>query len=359
MGIYDREYVRVGPRSRSGLGSLRFISVNSWLIIINVAVFLLGVMVFARPVPVTVGQVYNTNAQNAILETSRTVRQQPRLLTSTRSPTTYAFPIVAQARNPDGTPAFDRTGSPLYIHVGDELFIQMPLLHGWGHFSTLRGFFGLEMWRFITFQFLHGNFWHLFFNMFGLWVFGGMVEQYLGSKRYLAFYLTCGIFGAIAYLILNFMGAVLRLNLPGVLINETWTPLIGASAGVFGVILAAAYIAPEAILQLIFPPIPIKLKWFAYGYVAIAAWNLLMGGHNAGGDAAHVGGAIAGYFFIRNAHLLRDFFDFFGERKPPPAPTDGAEVDRILAKVKAMGLDSLTPGERRVLHRATVQRRRA
>src|SRR5947207_11272537 len=102
------------------------------------------------------------------------------------------------------------------------------------------------------------------------------------------------------------LGSMAHLRRPGVLIDAPWTPLVGASAGVFGVILACAYIAPEAMVQLILPPVPLKLKWFAYGYVVVAAWNLLRGGANAGGDAAHIGGAIAGFFFIRNAHLLRD-----------------------------------------------------
>src|SRR6185436_18755240 len=117
-----------------------------------------------------------------------------------------------------------------------------------------------------------------------------------------------------------------------------------ASAGVFGVIMAAAYIAPNAIVQLLFPPIPLKLKWFAYGYVALAAANLLRGGHNAGGDAAHVGGALAGYFFVRNAHLLRDFFDVIGRRTPaaggPATEADTQELDRILQKVGRDGLAS-------------------
>jgi membrane associated rhomboid family serine protease len=212
----------------------------------------------------------------------------------------------------------------------------------------------------VTFQFLHGDILHLFFNMFGLWVFGGMVEQYLGFKRYAAFYLACGIFGGVGYLLLNLLGGILGLEFMGLLVNDPRTPLIGASAGVFGVIMACAYIAPNAIIQLLFPPIPLRLKWFAYGYVALAAWNLLRGGANAGGDAAHLGGAIAGFFFIRNAHLLRDFFDIFGDsrrgRPRAPRPTaDQREVDRILAKVSTQGLHTLSEGEKSTLRRASAE----
>jgi membrane associated rhomboid family serine protease len=242
--------------------------------------------------------------------------------------------------------------------VGVREIAVMSPMQEYGHFSTANGFLGLEVWRFVTFQFLHANITHLVLNMFGLWVFGGLVEQYLGGKRYAAFYLTCGIFGAISYLILNSLGnAFPNHRIPGVLPDSIFTPLIGASAGVFGVIMACAYIAPSAIVMLLFPPIPLKLKWLAYGYVGLAALNLFRGGQNAGGDAAHLGGAIAGAFFIRRAHLLRDFFAFRGGPGKGPGPrgtgTSQAELDRILAKVGQQGLKSLTPEERSALQRAS------
>jgi len=244
-----------------------------------------------------------------------------------------------------------------------------------GHFSThevtLAG--GLEFWRFLTFQFLHGGVVHLFFNMLGLYMFGAMVEQHLGSKRYLAFYLTCGVFGGLMYLILNGAGTALASmgmpRIPGLLFTDPKTPLVGASAGVFGVILACAYISPNSRVQLLFPPVPMRLKTFAYVYVGIAAVSLLMNSKNAGGEAAHLGGAIAGAFFIRNAHLLRDFFDVFSDsrkadraartrmREARRTETDGsrnqlrAEVERILNKVDREGIHSLTEHEKSVLRR--------
>jgi len=288
MGIYDRDYVRstrTAPRTMArastGVGRLRMVSVNTWLIIINAAIFAVGA--------------FSPQLHNAFIN--------------------------------------------------------------YGHFSTFWGFRKLEVWRLITFQFLHANLMHVFFNMFGLFIFGSLVEQYLGARRYLAFYLTCGIFGGLMYLLLNLVGLA-HIPLPGALVVSQNTQLIGASAGVFGVILACAYIAPDLTIQLLFPPIPLKMRTFAYAYVAIALFNLLFGGHNAGGDAAHIGGAIAGYFFIRNAHLLTDFFDVFNDsRKHPPGvrrtPPKGDEVDRILAKVRQSGLASLSEREKRALRRAT------
>lgn len=72
----------------------------------------------------------------------------------------------------------------------------------------------LEVWRLVSFQFLHANIWHVGFNMLGLYFFGSMVEQYLGRKRYAAYYLMCGLSGGVLYLILNLVGA-LGIPLPG------------------------------------------------------------------------------------------------------------------------------------------------
>ncbi|MCB1282387.1 MAG: rhomboid family intramembrane serine protease, partial [Salinibacterium sp.] len=109
-------------------------------------------------------------------------------------------------------------------------------LHDLGHFSTAKAFFdiqsdgklilNLQVWRFVTFQFLHdlGSIWHIVLNMFGLWIFGRTVEQYLGGKKYLAFYLVCGIFGALLYLLLNLLGSM-GLHIPGVMMSDPHTPL--------------------------------------------------------------------------------------------------------------------------------------
>ena len=101
---------------------------------------------------------------------------------------------------------------------------------------------GLEFWRFVTFQFLHANWLHLFFNMLALWIFGPLVEAHMGFKRYAAFYLMCGIAGALMYLALNLAAILIgpAANIPGLLSNDPRVSLVGASAGVFGVLMAAA-----------------------------------------------------------------------------------------------------------------------
>lgn len=350
MGIYDRDYARERPRTRGpggpggrSVGGLGMWSVNTWLIVINIAVFILGAALSGAPRPMLVRSEIEPNIPPDRLVEQRADAQGP-----------------IRSGAIETRPVFDRqTGQ----RVGTTQYWYMDPIKAFGFFSTATGFMKLEVWRLVTFQFLHANLTHLLFNMFGLFIFGGVVEQYLGRKRYLAYYLVCGIFGGLTYLMLNLLG-FFGIKIPFVLINDVHTPLVGASAGVFGVIIACAYIIPNSVVQLIFPPIPLKMKWLAYGYVALAAFNLFRSGQNAGGDAAHVGGALAGYFFIRNSHLLRDFFDVFKDSRKEPGGlrskrviTETGEVDRVLDKVKEKGVGSLSEKEKRILQQETKKRR--
>lgn len=357
MGIADRDYYREDEQRGGmfrGLGGNPFkkggLSVIAWLIIINVGIFLIDLVL-----PTVVMYDY-TGAVTGV--TQQQIEQ-------------------AVEVNPD-FPDNPRIGVPMRVprlvdrESGQTLVFEQyrawHLLNGYGHFSLLKGFLGFEVWRVVTYQFLHVDFMHLFFNMFGLFIFGGMVEQYLGRKKFLSFYLICGISGGLLYLLIVGIREM-GVPLPGTLNATTMgTPLIGASAGVFGVIVACARLQPDARVMLIFPPIPMKLKWMAYGYVGIATYNLISGGNNAGGDAAHIGGAIAGFFFIRNIHLLRDFLDFGFGPKPkvtgtkPSRPRAGKrdklqeQADRVLDKVSREGLHNLTPKEKKILERSSRER---
>jgi membrane associated rhomboid family serine protease len=248
---------------------------------------------------------------------------------------------------------------------------QAQPLFALGHFSTYMSFTQLQFWRFITFQFLHADATHLLFNMIGLYFFGPAVEQYLRTrKRFLAFYLTCGIFGGFLYLILNLIGNVVNVSLPGLLIGPVTTPLIGASAGVFGILMASAFIAGNQVMY-VFMILPMKIKTGAYLFVAISAFNLFINqGANQGGDAAHLGGAAAGFFFIRRHDLLHDFFDIFGPSKKKGGGTgrakrsgrskpavDDATLNRILDKVRDEGMHSLTDKEQRLLRKASEEKK--
>jgi len=237
MGIYDRDYYRQSaapPR----FGGLAMWSVTTWLIAINVAVFLLN---------------------NAVQQT---------------------------------------------VVDGDGYVIGRihPINDVYGYFSVATAVFHLQIWRFVTFQFLHANFTHILFNMIALYFFGPIVEAYWGSRRYLAFYLLCGIAGPVMYVILWALGF---------LIHDPSVPMVGASAGIFGVLIAAAQIAPNATV-LIYGIIPMRLRMMAMLLLAIAVYTAFTNGNNAGGEAAHLGGAAAGFALMKNPRFLS--FADFGKR---------------------------------------------
>lgn len=372
----------MGGPGGGAMQKLRGFSVTTWLIIICAAVYIVDDFTVPRGASLEqpgswtlVSKSFNSDAEGRPFQLEgKTLRFDPPL---TRAPY-YQPPARGQSPSVPGR---------RLVYDGDTQvalldYQNMPILKRLGYFSTSRALVGWdssgrlmggEFWRFISFQFLHADFWHLLVNMFGLWIFGPLVERCLGGKRFLAFYLLCGIFGACMYLFLNAGGAALAMfgaTAPILLFNDPQVPLIGASAGVFGVLLAGAYLSPNTMVLLFFV-IPIRLVTLAYGLVAVALFTLIFynnnAGSNAGGEAAHIGGAIAGFYFIRRQHHLHGFFDFMG-RVDPTSRTSKArrigrksastrqadarqdvEIDRILSKIHEKGLQSLTAKEKRIL----------
>lgn len=176
----------------------------------------------------------------------------------------------------------------------------------WGHFSAATTVWGMQWWRLITFQFLHADLSHLAFNMLGLYFFGPIIEGYLGRVRFTVFYLLCGCAGAVTYL---------ALWMAHVLVGNAHVPLVGASAGIFGILIATARLAPDATVMLLFPPIPMKLRTLAWVLMGIAFYTILTHGQNAGGQAAHVGGAALGYVLIERPWVLNLFDRLLGGRR--------------------------------------------
>ena len=369
MGLYDRHYVRDQPQ-RGGLGAggravLSMVSVNTWIILICIVTFALDQYVLPER------------------EVLTDVFEPPALAEVDRSKLSMA-PVYDYIQVHEKLPGGKEIARPALCravterstgrHVGWAEVMRMHYLESYLHFSTRLAFFWphMEWWRFIGFQFLHANGTHLLFNMLGLFFFGPLVEQFLGSKRYLAFYLLCGICGAIMYLFLNLSGYVVTMlseqpvKIPGLLFDNPSTPLVGASAGIFGVLMAGAYIAPSAVVYFFFV-LPMRMRTMAYAFVALAFVSLITGGHNAGGEAGHLGGAIAGYYFVRRPYHLHGFFDLLGRADPTShhyrrstsrqvgSKTSGrsAEIDRILQKISSEGIHSLTDSEKRTLHEAS------
>jgi membrane associated rhomboid family serine protease len=147
---------------------------------------------------------------------------------------------------------------------------------------------GFHWWLVVSYGFLHGGLAHIAFNMLALWMFGGPVESVLGARRYTLFYFACVIGAACAQL------AVMYLFQPGHLY-----PTVGASGGVFGLLLAFAMYYPHARIAFIFVPVPVPAPIFVAGYVIL---ELVLGvtGSQAGvAHFAHLGGALVGFVLIK------------------------------------------------------------
>ncbi len=161
-----------------------------------------------------------------------------------------------------------------------------------GYFSIETGIMNLQIWRLLTFQFLHADFFHILFNMYALYMFGPIIERWWRSRAFLAFYLICGAAGALFFSLL--------WALPGVLPNmDPGIPLVGASAGIFGVLFAVAVVNPAGRIILLFPPIPMSMRTFSLLLLGIGLFIVISNGHNAGGEAGHLGGALAGFLLMK------------------------------------------------------------
>jgi membrane associated rhomboid family serine protease len=229
-------------------------------------------------------------------------------------------------------------------------------------------------WTFVTYMFVHADLLHLLANSLGLWMLGSAVEQRLGGEKFLLYYLYCGVGAALFALLLSKFAIV--------------APFVGASGAVLGLAVALAILWPDAEMVVIPIPIPMKARTFAIllvAFNAIMALPFLRGSSNIAYEA-HLGGALFGYLFFR----LQSFGpESSAPRRPVPRPVmvqPGAaeaersrrvpaaapaslpsragdadpvarEMDRVLDKISAQGLASLTPDERRFLDDIAKQKR--
>ena len=141
-------------------------------------------------------------------------------------------------------------------------------------------------WQLVTYAFLHGSLVHLAFNMFALYMFGGAIEQVFGTRRYLVFYFVSVISAAITQLIVA-------------MLEHGVSPTIGASGGVFGLLLAYAMYFPRNRVMLLFPPIPMSARTFVVVYAVIELVLGVNGAQSGVAHFAHLGGMIGGYLLLR------------------------------------------------------------
>jgi len=215
-----------------------------------------------------------------------------------------------------------------------------------------------QVWRYLTFQFLHADFWHIVLNMLGLYLLGAPLEQTWGPRRFVVFYLACGAVAGAAYVVI---GAMFH--------EPAWRPLIGASGGVYAIVLAAAVLFPHFRLIFFLFPVPIRLAaLIIFGGMIVLVLQSVSYGHMSAAmsDVAHLGGAVAAAAYIWLLPRLRGWGSGARTRvkagawqkKMQQRAADEAELDRILEKIRREGLDSLSPREKRTLREATERQRR-
>jgi membrane associated rhomboid family serine protease len=232
---------------------------------------------------------------------------------------------------------------------------------------------GFYPWQLITYQFVHADFWHLFFNMvFGLWMFGMEVEHVWGPKKFLIYYLSCGVAAGLSQLILS------------PIFEPALGPTIGASGAIYGVMIAFAAMFPDRYIFLYFL-IPVKVKYFVI--ILIVFGVMSVGGQGNVANLAHLGGAVAGYLYIlydrrqltrgRNRGTFQSWMSSapwshptsstgdvvdakvfeINESKsfePKEKPIDlQKRIDEILDKISRSGYQSLSEEEKKILFEAS------
>jgi len=250
----------------------------------------------------------------------------------------------------------------LEMFTGDLLFRYGSL--------SLAALARLEVWRLVTYMFLHGSSDHLLLNMFVFWMLGMHLERQMGTKAFLAMYFAAGIVGGLSEELFNVAMYARYLPLrPDVAHVFLAMPAVGASAGVMGVLTAFATLNPRVKL-LIFFVIPAQAWWVAVGYGLYETWPLAKALLSSSGydwsdkvaHAAHFGGMVLGFVWIRWGERIRLKW-FSGPQRSQGTyladepDEEEAELDRILDKIKAQGLDSLTTREKMFLQEVSRRHR--
>ncbi len=243
------------------------------------------------------------------------------------------------------------TGVKNLIIINTAIFILQLFL-----FKQLIELFGLTpvmvferfmLWQIFTYMFLHGDIFHILFNMLALWMFGRSLEAIWGTKEFIKYYLLCGIGGGIATCLLT----------PDSAIHS-----IGASAGIFGILVAYGMNFPESIV-LIFGLFPMKAKHFVilFGVIELLACMRYTGDGIA--HFAHLGGMVVGYLYLKNILTWNWMTRAINELKKKRARKTRAKkeielrllkerVDVLLGKISSDGMESLSREEKAFLEKA-------
>ena len=227
---------------------------------------------------------------------------------------------------------------------------------------------GFQLWQLVTYMFTHVDFWHLFFNMFALWMFGLELENEWGSKKFLWFYAVCGLGGALA-------------NLFIAPLFTTAAPTIGASGAIYGILIAFGMSYPDKPIFINFL-FPIRAKYLVTFYVAIEVLSGIQASRDGVAHFAHLGGAAVGFVAILWDQERFPFQRLLQRRRERYVPTEKvsaysgvaqgriydakyydvrdrdekisqARIDEILDKISQSGYQSLSESEKKVLFDAS------
>ena len=172
-------------------------------------------------------------------------------------------------------------------------------------------------WQVVTHMFMHGGFWHIFFNMYTLLIFGSVVERYIGPKKFLLFYFVCGLgavalhFGVEYWQMQSYMEGAALGNATALQRIEAikFTPTVGASGAIYGVLMGYAMIFPESKMTLLFPPVTLSAKWMVVVFAVIELFTGVTGLSAGIAHFAHLGGMLVGFllmFWWRRSRRLYD-----------------------------------------------------
>lgn len=143
-----------------------------------------------------------------------------------------------------------------------------------------------EFWQLLTYGFLHGGLGHLFFNLLALWMFGRQIENSWGSRRFATYYFTCVIgAGLVQLIVVTFF-------------SQNIVPTVGASGGLFGILLAFGMMFPNRVIMLLIPPIPMKAKWFVIVFGGLELFLGVKGSASGVAHFAHLGGMLFGFLLL-------------------------------------------------------------
>lgn len=241
----------------------------------------------------------------------------------------------------------------LLINIGLFLLSIIPpvqdVLLTWFSVYPISLGVSLQVWRLVSYQFLHAGIFHILFNMLMLYFLGPLLEQHWGSKAFVRFYLICGAAGGVVYTLLA------QLGILGV------GSMVGASGAVYGLMAATAVLYPRMRVY-IFGVFPMTMAVLVIVSAIISLLNFASGS-NAGGEAAHLAGIAVGLVYVKykpmytNWRMTRQKGAW--DRKIQQQREFEVEVDRILTKIHQQGIQSLTNAEKATLKEATRREQQA